>query len=187
MVFGFTTIYAISAYHHWCCEFESWSGRGVQHYMYVIKFVSDLWQVGGFLRVTPVSSTNKTGRHDITEILLKVALNIIKQTNKQYKKIIVCLFNSYVFCFLFKKWSFKTGDLLKGAQLRWNFLSQDKKRVTFHYRWLLNRCDFMGRFDCTALNQQSWGCWTLEIYVNKYTYIYWFDCILPQNKLSGNT
>jgi hypothetical protein len=28
----------------------------------------------------PVSSTNKTERHDITEILLKVALNIIKQT-----------------------------------------------------------------------------------------------------------
>jgi hypothetical protein len=32
MVVGFTTIYAISAYHHWCCEFESRSGRGVQHY-----------------------------------------------------------------------------------------------------------------------------------------------------------
>jgi hypothetical protein len=31
----------------------------------------------------PVSSTNKTDRHDITEILLKVALNTIKQTNKQ--------------------------------------------------------------------------------------------------------
>jgi hypothetical protein len=41
--------YAISAYHHWCCEFEFPSGRGVQHY--VIKFVSDLRQVGGFLRV----------------------------------------------------------------------------------------------------------------------------------------
>jgi hypothetical protein len=27
----------------------------------------------------PVSSTNKTDRHDITEILLKVALNIINQ------------------------------------------------------------------------------------------------------------
>jgi hypothetical protein len=27
---------------------------------------------------TPVSSTNKTDRHDITEILLKVALNTIK-------------------------------------------------------------------------------------------------------------
>ena len=52
----------------------------VQHY--VIKFVSDLRQVGGFLR-SPVSSTNKTDRHDITEILLKVALNTIKQSNKQ--------------------------------------------------------------------------------------------------------
>jgi hypothetical protein len=30
-----------------------------------------------------VSCTNKTDRHDITEILLKVALNTIKQTNKQ--------------------------------------------------------------------------------------------------------
>jgi hypothetical protein len=32
---------------------------------------------------TPVSSTNKTDRRDITEILLKVALNTIKQTNIQ--------------------------------------------------------------------------------------------------------
>jgi len=31
MVVGFTTIYAISAYHHWCFEFESRSGRGVQY------------------------------------------------------------------------------------------------------------------------------------------------------------
>ena len=30
----------------------------------------------------PVSSTNKTDRHDITEILLKVALNTINQSNK---------------------------------------------------------------------------------------------------------
>ena len=49
MVVGFTTTYAISAYHHLCREFESRSGRGVQ--MYVIKFVNDLRQVGGFLRV----------------------------------------------------------------------------------------------------------------------------------------
>jgi hypothetical protein len=68
MVVGFTTTYAISAYHHYCCEFESRPGRGVQHY--VIKFVSDLRQVGGFLRVL-----------DITEILLKVALHTIKQTS----------------------------------------------------------------------------------------------------------
>jgi len=31
----------------------------------------------------PVSSTNKNDRHDITDILLKVALNTIKQTSKQ--------------------------------------------------------------------------------------------------------
>jgi hypothetical protein len=31
----------------------------------------------------PVSSTNKTDRHDLTEIVLKVTLNTIKQTNKQ--------------------------------------------------------------------------------------------------------
>ena len=79
MVVGFTTTYAISAYHHLCCEFKSRSGRDVQHY--VIKFVRDLQQVCGFLQ-GPVSSNNKTDRHDITEILLKVALNTIRQTNK---------------------------------------------------------------------------------------------------------
>jgi hypothetical protein len=31
----------------------------------------------------PVSSTNKTDRHDITETLLKVALGTTKRTNKQ--------------------------------------------------------------------------------------------------------
>ena len=45
--------------------------------IYVIKFVSDLQQVGGFFSGTPVSSTNKTDHNDITEILLKVALNTI--------------------------------------------------------------------------------------------------------------
>ena len=72
MVVGFTSTYAISA------QFESRSGRGVQHY--VIKFFSDFPQVGGVFSGTPVSSTNNTDRHDITEILLKRALNTIKQT-----------------------------------------------------------------------------------------------------------
>ena len=47
----------------------------IQHY--VMKFVSDLRQVCGFHRV---SSVNKTDRLDITELLLKVALNTIIQT-----------------------------------------------------------------------------------------------------------
>jgi hypothetical protein len=44
-------------------------------------FVSDLRQVGASLPGIPVSSTNKTDRHDIAEILLKVALNTIILTH----------------------------------------------------------------------------------------------------------
>ena len=56
----------------------------IQHY--VIKFVSDLKQVNGFLREL-YSSTNKTDRHDTTAILLNVALstinlNLIENLNK---------------------------------------------------------------------------------------------------------
>ena len=51
------------------------SPNSIQHY--VIKFVSDLRQVGGFLLVLRFSSANKTDHHDITEILLKVTLNTI--------------------------------------------------------------------------------------------------------------
>ena len=54
----------------------------IQHYK--IKFVSDL----SGLRVspgTPGFPTNKTDRHDTTEILLKVALNTINQPTKPTK------------------------------------------------------------------------------------------------------
>ena len=46
----------------------------------MIKFVSDFRQVSGDPG-TPVSSTNNTD-HDITEILLKVALNTINLSMK---------------------------------------------------------------------------------------------------------
>jgi hypothetical protein len=39
---------------------------------YAIKFASDLWHGRCFSPGTPVSSTNKSDRHDITEILSKV-------------------------------------------------------------------------------------------------------------------
>ena len=94
MVVESKTTYVISAYHHWCYEFESRSRGGVQHY--VIKFVNDLRQVGGFLNdlrqvggfLLFTLPSNKTDSHDITEILLKVALNTIKQTNKQILNIL---------------------------------------------------------------------------------------------------
>ena len=43
----------------------------------------DMWQVGGYLLVLLVSSTNKTDCNSITEILLKVALNTTKQTQNR--------------------------------------------------------------------------------------------------------
>jgi hypothetical protein len=49
-----------------------------------MKFVSDLQQVGGFLQVLRFPPPIKLS-HDITEILLKVALNTIEQTNKKYQ------------------------------------------------------------------------------------------------------
>ena len=51
MVVGFTTTCAIRAYHHESCEFEPVHGEVylIQHY--VIKFVSNLRQVDGFLQV----------------------------------------------------------------------------------------------------------------------------------------
>jgi len=59
----------------------------IQHY--VIKFVSDLRQV---------SSTNKTGRHDTTEILLKMALNTIQpnQPSNNCLQVLKITFNWYI-------------------------------------------------------------------------------------------
>ena len=51
MVVGFTTTYAISAYHYRNCELESRSGEVYSMKHYVIKFVDDLRQVGGFLQL----------------------------------------------------------------------------------------------------------------------------------------
>ena len=51
MVVGFTTTYAISTYHYWSCDFESGSGVVYSTQHYVIKYVSDLRQVGDFLCV----------------------------------------------------------------------------------------------------------------------------------------
>ena len=64
----------------------------------VIKFVSDLRQVGGFSPGTPISSTNKTDRYGITEILLKVVINTINQTKPTRKIIYVFFLSRFVHC-----------------------------------------------------------------------------------------
>jgi len=91
MVVGFTTTCAISAYHHWSCEFESRSTRGILDTTSCDKICQ--WLATGrlFSPGTPVSSTNKTDHHDITEILLKVAFNTINQTNQLYVRYVFYL------------------------------------------------------------------------------------------------
>ena len=74
---GFTTIYAVSAYHHQSCELEHCSWKGVLDTTLYDKVCQWLATGQRFSPGTPVSSTNETDCHDITEILLKVALNTI--------------------------------------------------------------------------------------------------------------
>jgi hypothetical protein len=50
----------------------------IQHY--VIKFVNDLWQVGGFLWILWFPPQIKMNCHEITKILLNVSLNTITLT-----------------------------------------------------------------------------------------------------------
>ena len=77
--------------------------QAIQHY--VIKFVSDAQQVCGFLRQgTLVSSTNKTDRHDITEILLKGALNTITLTHNLNKLTVLFTPNYQRWYRKFSKW-----------------------------------------------------------------------------------
>jgi hypothetical protein len=52
----------------------------MQSEAYVIKFVGDLRQASSFLRVFRFPPPNRTDCHDITEILLEVALSTITLT-----------------------------------------------------------------------------------------------------------
>ena len=81
IVVGFITTYAMNAYHHSSCEVESLSWRSVLDTTLCDKVCQ--WFSPGTL----VSSTNKTDRHDITEILLKVALNTINHQPPSYDKV----------------------------------------------------------------------------------------------------
>ena len=87
MVVGFTTTYTVSAYYHRSYECEPRSGVLDTT---LCDRVCQLLATGQ--RFSPVSSTNKTDHHDITEILLKVALNTTNQPKHtlQYKMAELC-------------------------------------------------------------------------------------------------
>ena len=74
MVVWSTTTYVIRIYHHQSCELESRSSWGVFDTTLCDNVCR--WPVAGQW-FFPFSSTNKLDRHDIAEILLKVALSTI--------------------------------------------------------------------------------------------------------------
>ena len=77
MVVGFPTT---CAYHHSSCEFEPCSWRGVLDTTLCDQVCQ--WLVAGqwFFPGTPVSSTNKTDHHGISELLLKPYRNVCLPT-----------------------------------------------------------------------------------------------------------
>ena len=79
IIVRFTTICAISAYHHWKSKFKPCSWKGVLETTLCDTVCQRIApdRIGGFLRVLRFPPTNKTDRHDIAEILLKVVLNTI--------------------------------------------------------------------------------------------------------------
>ena len=94
MVVGFTTTCPIGASHHLNCEIESHWWQDV-----VDTTLCDIvcqWLATGrrFSPGTPVYSTNKANRHDITEILLKVALNTITLIPYIIMMVLINIFSS---------------------------------------------------------------------------------------------
>jgi len=83
MVVGFTTTCAISAYHHWSCEFEPRSWRDVLDTKLCDKICQWFAMGRWFSPGTLVSSTYKNDSHD--KILLKVVLNTINPNQNQNK------------------------------------------------------------------------------------------------------
>ena len=80
IIVGFTNTCAISTYHHCNCVWILLMPRCTRCYILSVT----CGRLVGFFQVltfTKVSYTSKTGLHDITEILLKVALNIILSWN----------------------------------------------------------------------------------------------------------
>ena len=99
----------------------------------MIKFTSCLPTVDGSLRVTLASSTNKTGRHDIAEVLLKVALNTKIKSNHQSILSTSCTRN-VTFHFIFNQ---PISDYWHGSL--WNLeivtLSKQAHPTELLYKW----------------------------------------------------
>ena len=116
-----------------------------------------LRQVGGFLRFP---STNKTDPHDITEILLKVALHSTPYHNPNMRRTFI---NWYQFT-----WQFKVQCVLSSTKMRrrkvqgsaFRFIFKDQRKLlSASDTWQVNM-PFLIRW--TFLPPGSHICWSLS-------------------------
>ena len=132
----------------------------IQHY--VINFSQ--WLVTGrwFSSGTPVSSTNKTDSHDITEILLKVALNTINQP----------------YCLWIRNLYFKFVLVVYEWKKNQNFLLFVERRITItsHYAIVFvsnntnktQHCDPIGDLNECLLLNATWTIFQLyQVHVDR--------------------
>jgi hypothetical protein len=159
------------------CECESRSGEvySIQHY--VIKFVSDLRPVSGFLG-TLVSSTNKTDSHDITEKLLKMGLNTITITLTQVHKVFSTIGCNHLASFVYCDINFSQFNLLWNQWAKWN---QTRLEWSFtgliffmwleHSRWSqlpIMDSDWLKFYLKLFFSEDTWqnGCYIVGMFFN---------------------
>ena len=108
-----------------------WTGRGVQYYVIKLWLETGRW----FSLFTPVSSTNKTDRHDITEILLKVVSKHHKTKPILYKLNSKYISDVEYYC-LHTKWTSKVVNLkdsARGKPLK-SWQLETKNRFSTHFQ-----------------------------------------------------
>ena len=115
-----------------------------------------------FSPVPSVSSNNKTDRHDITEILLRVALNTIKQRSKQtnrsvlnndytsYRKMSIGVLNAEnqptrTSCLVYDEYSFRLNINIQSS-LYIEVTTGTKKNWPYKTGDLLKEAQFIGNF-----------------------------------------
>jgi hypothetical protein len=112
------------------CDMALWAGvtivdcnnhnsRGILILIVIIRLATSQ----RFSTCTPVSSTNKTDRHDITEILLKVPLNIINCNINLYCLVILAPLNPLPYiCGLNLSWPLMSNRFRKIMNNNWYYV-----------------------------------------------------------------
>ena len=117
--------------------------RGVLDIGICDKVVSDLRQIGVFCPDSPVSPTNKTGRHDIIEMLLKVVLRTIKPA-----KLLLNPIHTLLSYNLYRNYCPKTNYLWWKMNIH-HFIPTLETTHYFH----------LSPFFCSSsANDEIWGC-----------------------------